>query len=84
MKMLHLPKQRFQAREGLCARGGVGGVGVGGVFAGAHEAVACAIVGDGLILFAGGFHGVGGVWDRGADARVVAGVEAVDRSGDGQ
>ncbi len=58
------------------------GLCVGGIFAGAHEAVACSIVGDGVVFFAGGLHGFGGGGDGRADAGVVAGVEAVDRSGD--
>ena len=71
------------AGEALFARGLVAGDGVVGVFAGAHEAVACAVVGDGLVLLAGGLHGFDGGGNGGADARVVAGVEAVDRRGDG-
>ena len=67
----------------LVARGLVGGVGVGGVFAGAHEAVAGSIVGDGVVLLAGGLHALGGGGNGGVDAGVVAAVEAVDGCGDG-
>lgn len=72
-----------EAFEGLVAGGLVGGDGVVGVFASAHEAVAGALVGDRLVLLAGGLHGLGGGGDGGVDAHVVAGVEAVDGRGDG-
>ena len=78
----HLFDESDEAGEALFAGGFVGGGGVGS-FAGAHEAVTGAVVGDGLVFFAGGFHGFGGGGDGGADAGVVAGVEAVDGGGDG-
>jgi hypothetical protein len=78
----HLFDQGDEAGEALFAGGLVGGGGVGG-FAGAHEAMACSVVGDGLVFFACGLHGFGGGGDGGSDAGVVAGVEAVDGSGDG-
>jgi hypothetical protein len=79
---LHLFNKCDDAGEGLFACGFVGGASVGG-FACAHEAVACSVVGDRFIFFACGFHGVGSGGDGGTDTGVVAGVEAVDRSGDG-
>src|SRR6202050_3905036 len=53
---LHLAEQRLKTRKGLSAGGGVGGVGVCGVFAGTHEAVASAIVNYRIIFFACGGH----------------------------
>jgi len=74
--------QRHQTLEAFGARCFVGCVG-GGIFAGAHESVARAIVDDRLILFAGGLHGVRGGGNGGRDAGVVAAVESVDGRGDG-
>ena len=81
--VLHLPEKSDEALEGLFAGGLVAGYGVGGVFASAHEAVTCAIVGDGFIFFACGLHGFDGGRNGGSDAGVVASVEAIDRSVDG-
>ena len=67
----------------LFTRGLVSRDSVGGVFAGTHEAVPGALVGNRLIVLAGRLHGCGGGRDGGVDASVVAGVEAVDRGGDG-
>ena len=80
---LHLFDESDEASEALFAGGLVGWVVVVGVFAGAHEAVACSFIGDGIVFFAGGLHGVGCGRYGGVDASVVAGVEAVDGSGDG-
>ena len=77
-----LVEQGDQALEAFGARCFVGCVG-GGVFAGAHEAVARAIVDDRVVFFAGGLHGVRGGGNGGGDAGVVASVEAVDGRGDG-
>jgi len=79
---LHLLDESDETGEGLFACCFVAGHGVAGVFAGTHEAVTCAVVGDGLILFASGLHGDGGCGEGGTDACVVAGVEAIDRGGD--
>src|SRR5271156_3014719 len=78
---------RLLGEEGFPAGpGGVAGFFVGfagvGSFAGAHEAVAGAIVGDGVVGFAGGFHGGDSVGNGGADARVIAGVKTVDEGFD--
>jgi len=81
-RALHLFDEGDDAGEALFAGGFVGGGGVGR-FAGAHEAVACSVVGDGFIFLACGFHGLSGGGDGGADAGVVAGIEAVDGCGDG-
>jgi hypothetical protein len=78
----HFFNEGDEAGEALLAGGFVGGGGVGG-FAGAHEAVSCAFVGYGLVFFACCFHGIGGGGEGGADAGVVAGVEAIDGRGDG-
>ena len=78
---LHLLDEGDETGEGLFAGGFVAGHGVAGIFAGAHEAVTCTVVGDGLILFASGFHSGGGRGDSGADAGVVARVETVDGRG---
>src|SRR5215470_2010212 len=51
-------------------------------FTGAHEAVTRSFVCDRVVSFAGGFHRSDGVWDCRVDARVVAGVEAVNGRGD--
>jgi len=80
---LHLFDEGDEAGEALFTSGLVAGDGVIGIFAGAHEAVACAVVGDGIVLFARGFHGISGGGNSGADTGVVASIEAVDRSGDG-
>jgi hypothetical protein len=81
-RALHLFDECDEAGEALVAGGFVGGRGVGR-FAGAHEAVACSVVGDRLIFFPCCFHGFGSGGDGGADAGVIAGVEAVDGGGDG-
>ena len=78
----HFLDERDEASEALFAGGFVCGRGVGS-FAGAHEAVASSVVGDGFEFFACGFHGLGSGREGGADAGVVAGVEAVDGGGDG-
>ena len=78
----HLSEQGDEALEGFLAGCLVAGYGVGGVFAGAHEAVASTVVGDGLVLFTGGLHGCDGWRDGSVDAGVVASVEAIDGSGD--
>src|SRR5216117_808004 len=49
-------------------------------FAGAHEAVASAIIAHDVVGLAGGLHLRDGVGDHGADARVVPCIKAVDRS----
>ena len=79
-----LVEQSDQALEGFGARVLLAAAVVGRrwIFAGAHESVARAVIDDGLILFAGGLHGGSGGGNGGGDARVVAGVEAVDRRGD--
>ena len=69
--------ETFPAFPGVSAGFAVGFYGVGG-FSGAHETVACAFVGDGLESFARGFHVGDGVGKGGADALIIAGVEAVD------
>ena len=79
---LHFFDEGDEAGEALVAGGFIGGAGVGG-FAGAHEAVACSVVGDRVVFFASGLHGFGGGGDGSADTGVVAGVEAVDGGGDG-
>ena len=84
---VELLEEGGEAGEGLLAGLfvglGHGGVGFGGwVFAGAHEAVACSVVGDGFVLLVGGLHLVDGGGDGGADAGVVSGIEAVDGGGD--
>ena len=63
------------AEPGVVASLFVGGRGVGS-FAGAHEAVAGAIVGDGLVGFVESLHVDDGLGNRCADALVIAGVEA--------
>ena len=79
---LHVLDESDETGKGLFACGFVAWHGVAGIFAGAHEAVTCTVVGDGLILFASGFHSGSGCGDGGADAGVVAGVETVDGRGD--
>ncbi len=71
---------KASSRASLVGGGHIAGC--GGILAGAHEAVARAVIDDGLILFAETLHGRGGGGDRGTDAGVVAGVEAVDGGGD--
>src|SRR2546430_16254287 len=48
-------------------------------FAGAHEAVASAIIAHDVVGLAGGLHLRHGVGDHGADVRVVPWIKAVDR-----
>src|ERR1035437_6521687 len=72
-----LGEESFPALPRVVAGFLVGGRGVGG-FSGAHEAVARAVIGHWFEGFARGFHSGDGVWNRGADARVVAGVKAVN------
>src|SRR5207253_2530283 len=67
---------------GFFARFFVGRIRIVGGFAGAHEAVASAFIGDRIVSFTGGFHGGGGVGDCGIDARVISAIEAVYRSFD--
>lgn len=71
-----------EALEAFCASGFVARDGVVRVFSGAHEAVACALVGDGLVFFAGCLHGCNGGRNGGTDTGVVASVEAIDGGGD--
>ena len=80
---LHLLDEGDEAGEALFAGGLVAGDGVVGVFASAHESVACTFIGDGIVLFAGDLHGFGRGGDGGTDAGVIAGVKAVDGSGNG-
>ena len=79
----HSFQQRLQTSEGFRAGGSVGRIGVGGIFAGAHEAVACAIVDDWVVFLAGGGHGCFRIGNGSGDARVVASIEAVDGSSNG-
>src|SRR4051812_11131176 len=74
----NLLQNRFDSGPGLVAGFLVGLAGVRG-FAGAHEAVACSFVGDGLVGFAGLFHELFGFRNGGIHAGVVAAVETVDR-----
>src|SRR5262249_14755127 len=53
-----------------------------GIFSGAHEPVPRAVVGHGLILLPGRLHPCLALGERGTDAGVVAGIEAVDRRQD--
>jgi len=79
----HLRDKSDETFEAFFARSFVAGDGVGGIFAGTHEAVARTVVCDGFVFLTCGLHGFGGGGQSGSDACVVAGVEAVDRSGDG-
>ena len=81
-RALHLFDESDEAGETLFTGCLVGGRGIG-CFACAHEAVACAIVGDGIVLFACGLHSFGGGGDGGADACIIACVKAVDGRSDG-
>src|SRR6266849_3917151 len=72
-------KQALPADPGIGASLFVGVVRIRG-FAGAHEAVACAVVGHRVVGFARRFHLGDGIRKRGVDARVVACIEAVNGS----
>src|SRR5215831_17908481 len=76
-----LAQKRFPAGPGVGASLFIGVVGVGS-FTGTHEAVARAIVGYRIVGFAGGFHGGDSIGNGRINARVIAGVEAVDGSFD--
>src|SRR5215469_4671386 len=83
MHGFHLFQQFHEAGEGLLSGGGVGWILVAWVFTGAHESVARAVVGYGIVECAGGFHGIFCRGNRGAYARVVTGIEAIDGRGNG-
>ena len=80
---LHVFEEGDQTFEALFAGCLVAGDGVAGVYAGAHEAVAGSVIGDGFESLAGRLHGCDGGGEGGSDAGVVAGVEAEDGRGDG-
>src|SRR6266436_6892940 len=71
-------EQTLPARPSLGARLLVGIFRIGS-FAGAHEAVSRAFVGHNVVGLAGGLHLCDGIGDHRANARVISGVEAVDR-----
>jgi S-DNA-T family DNA segregation ATPase FtsK/SpoIIIE len=71
----------FEADPGAFAGFFVFGA-AGGIFAGFHEAVAGAFVGDGVEFLTRRFHELDGFWNRGVDAGVVAAVKAEDWAGD--
>jgi hypothetical protein len=79
----HLLEKLDEAGESLFTGRLVAGDSVIGIFAGTHEAVPGTIVGNGFVSLASGLHGGSGGWYGGADAGVVAGVEAVNGTGDG-
>src|SRR5258706_4597790 len=73
---LHSLEQSQPALPGIIARLFVLGS-AGRVLAGAHKAVAGAVVGDGLVLLTRLLHQVRGLRNGRAHASVVSGVEAV-------
>ena len=80
---LHLAQELDEARETLLPCGFVAWNRVAGIFAGAHESVPRAIVCDRIVYLARGLHGIDGSGNRGSNARIVASIEAIYRSGDG-
>src|SRR5262249_46028916 len=48
------------------------------ILAGAHEAMPRPVVGYRIICLASLFHHIRRFWNRGSDARVIAGVETID------
>ena len=84
LRRAHLMQKLHEAREGLIARGFVGGDGVARVLSGTHKSVTSAIVRDRIVEFAGGLHRIGGGGDGGADPGIVACIEAVNGSDDGR
>src|SRR5260370_904617 len=71
-------EQALPADPGVGAGFLVGVFHIGG-FASAHEAVSCAVVGCGVVGFAGRLHLSDGIWDGRGDACIVPGIEAMDR-----
>src|SRR2546429_3711052 len=74
-------EQTLPANPGVGARLLVGIFCIRG-FAGTHEAVSGAVVGYGVVGFAGRLHLSNGIWNGRVDACIVPGIEAVDRGFD--
>src|SRR5437773_7567058 len=80
-RVLNLLQQILEPFPRFFARLLVRFVGVGG-FARAHEAMSGAVVGHRLVGLPGLLHQLGGFWDGGIDAFVVAAVKAIHRAVD--